>query len=216
MPTLGHRRRWLTRGIGLLFALLDMTLAADRRGSRLAAAMSGILLGLAALSLPQAAACGTIGCLVVSRVRPTGGWLAGWLAGWEGWASPLHAQPYTTPDAIFIVATRDVGGDDEVSEWFPALARRQSIGTAQGSEWLGRAGFREQLESHRAILACAGVTARCYKSVDPVAHLFVPNGRLVGPYSDRDCCGALRETLAEAGCSVIYDGHGATIARPRN
>jgi hypothetical protein len=121
----------------------------------------------------------------------------------------------TEPSASVIVATTEVWGDDEVSEWFPALAARSSFGTVQGSEWLGRDGFRRRLARHFAILACAGSTATCYADVDPDAWIFVPKGRQAGPFSPADCCPALRATLPDAGYEVIYDGPGATIARPR-
>jgi hypothetical protein len=118
------------------------------------------------------------------------------------------------PSASVIVATTEVWGDDEVSEWFPALARRASVGTVQGSEWLGREGFETRLERHFAILACAGSTTSCYANIDPNAWIFVPKGRLAGPFSPDDCCPALRETVGDAGYEIIYDGPGATIAQP--
>jgi hypothetical protein len=50
-----------------------------------------------------------------------------------------------TPNGVaFVVATIDTWGNDEVSEWFPALAHRTSIGTVQGSEWLWVAGYARQ------------------------------------------------------------------------
>lgn len=113
-----------------------------------------------------------------------------------------------------IVPTDEVWGYDEVSEWLPALARHHSIGTVQGSEWLGTAGFQAQLDNHRAIVRCAGSTAGCYRSIDPEAILFVPKGQLAGPFSPGDCCPALRESLGTSGFRIIYEGPGATIARP--
>ena len=65
----------ITRGVGLLFALLAMAVAADReRASSLMSVASGLLLGLAALSHPQAAVFGVIGCLIVSYQAPVGTW----------------------------------------------------------------------------------------------------------------------------------------------
>lgn len=121
----------------------------------------------------------------------------------------------TDPSSSVIVATTEVWGDDEVSEWFPSLAERRSIGTVQGFEWLGSQAFTRQLERHFEILACAGSTADCYGALDGEALIFVPKGRLAGPFSDVDCCSALRETLVDAGYEVLYDGRGATVARPR-
>jgi hypothetical protein len=117
-------------------------------------------------------------------------------------------------DAVVIVPTSDVWGDDELSEWFPALARRSSLGTVQGSEWLGVDGFRRQLEAHDAIRGCDGGTVTCYAAIDAGAVIFVPKGRLAGPLSSSDCCPALRETVTGEGYRIVYDGLGATIAVP--
>ena len=47
------------------------------------------------------------------------------------------------------------------------------------------------------------------------AWLFIPKGRVNGPLSPDDCCPALRETVLEGSFyEVVYDGAGATIARP--
>lgn len=117
-------------------------------------------------------------------------------------------------DARVLVPVAGVWGDDEVSEWLPALAQRQSIGTVQGSEWLGIEGFETQLAIHNAIRDCAGSTVECYAAVDRTALLFIPKGQLGGPFSPGDCCPALRETVAGDGYRVIFDGVGATIAEP--
>ena len=118
------------------------------------------------------------------------------------------------PDGPVLVPTNEVWGFDDVSEWLPAIAERRSIGTVQGSEWLGSDGFDAQLEVHESILGCAGSTAVCYRSLAPDAVLFIPKGRLGGLFSPSDCCPALRETLGSLGYTVIYDGPGATIAEP--
>lgn len=120
----------------------------------------------------------------------------------------------TSPGAVVLVPTGEVWGYDEVSEWLPAFAQRESVGTVQGSEWLGAAAFDARLATHEAILRCAGSTAACYRLIDPEATIFVPKGRLAGPWSPVDCCPALRQTLADAGYEIVYDEAGATIARP--
>jgi hypothetical protein len=113
-----------------------------------------------------------------------------------------------------MVPTNEWWGDDEVSEWVPALTERRSIATVQGSEWLGPSGFEAQVRRHIDVLRCSGATAACYRAIDTDAVLFVPKGRLAGPFSNEDCCPALRDTLADAGYEIIYDGPGATIAKP--
>ena len=120
----------------------------------------------------------------------------------------------TPADAVVIVPTSEVWGYDEVSEWLPAFAQRRSLGTVQGSEWLGAQGFEEQLARHKQLLGCAGHTADCYAAVDPSALIFVPKGPISGPFGPDDCCPALRATLEGAGYEIVYDEAGATIARP--
>ena len=117
-------------------------------------------------------------------------------------------------DARVIVPVAGVWGDDEVSEWLPALGQRHSVGTVQGSEWLGVAGFETQLATHNAIRDCDGSTVACYAAIDPEAVIFIPKGQLAGPFSPGDCCPALRQTLADSGYRIVYDEAGATIAEP--
>jgi hypothetical protein len=362
----------ITRGLGLLFALLAMAVAADRNSaSSRASVATGLLLGVSALSHPQAAVFGVIGCVIVSYQAPASTWafragiaaasavvlvlpwlvamvaahgadtlvaaghrlepitglirmlnlrfsgapfmdlfavlgvvglvvtvarrqariplllLATYLAGAGGgeflaavpWAllggvggaavigliadATRDAQPgvrrlvrlglagvllfvaligsvgsfadassklqalnadhlaamrwvaaNTDAGDAFVIPTEDVWGDDEQSEWFPAIAERHSLGTVQGSEWLGPGGYRRQLSNHVEIRACAAAAASCYEAILNGAGLFIPKGELAGPFSRADCCSALRETLADLDYTVIYDGPGATIAVP--
>jgi hypothetical protein len=124
------------------------------------------------------------------------------------------------PETRFIVATTVVWGFDEISEWFPAVADRQSVATVQGSEWLGPERFAAQLDVHSGVLICTRSTARCMAdwAADTGfsdAWLFIPKGQVNGPLSPGDCCRALRETVKESVLyEVVYDGAGATIARP--
>ena len=49
------------------------------------------------------------------------------------------------------------------------------------------------------------------------AWIFVPKGKVNGPLSPEDCCPALRQTVQDSAIyEVMYDGPGATIARPRD
>jgi hypothetical protein len=122
----------------------------------------------------------------------------------------------TPEETVVIVPTGEVWGFDEISEWLPALAQRYSLGTVQGSEWLGEAGFQAQLDNHERILDCANHTASCYADVNASATIYVPKGETAGPFSPGDCCPALRATLEDVGYDVVYDGPGATIAVPRD
>ena len=126
----------------------------------------------------------------------------------------------TDPGTRFIVASTVVWGADEVSEWFPAVAERQSVATVQGSEWLGTDGFMVQRARHLAVLTCTPRTDACMAEWSAEAGLadawlFVPKGQLNGPLSAPDCCPALRETVRGSVLyEVVYDEQGATIARP--
>jgi len=126
----------------------------------------------------------------------------------------------TDLETRFIVASTVVWGADEVSEWFPAVAERQSVATVQGSEWLGTDGFRAQRARHLAVLTCTPRKDTCMAEWSAEADLadawlFIPKGQLNGPLSAPDCCPALRETVRDSALyEVVYDGEGATIARP--
>jgi Dolichyl-phosphate-mannose-protein mannosyltransferase len=128
----------------------------------------------------------------------------------------------TEPEVRFIVATVVGWGGDEISEWFPAVAERQSVATVQGSEWLGRDGFRAQRQRHRDVVFCTPSTDRCmaeWAASEGLADawLFIPKGRVNGPLSPDDCCPAIRELVQDSAFyEVVYDGAGATIARPRD
>jgi hypothetical protein len=126
------------------------------------------------------------------------------------------------PGTRFIVAATVGWGADEISEWFPAVAERQSVATVQGSEWLGRDGFRAQRQRHREVIRCTPSIDSCMAEWAASqgledAWLFIPKGRVNGPLSPDDCCPALRETVRTGTLyEVVYDGPGATIARPRD
>ena len=137
-------------------------------------------------------------------------------------AAMVWVAEESDPQARFIVATTVVWGFDEISEWFPAVADRQSVATVQGSEWLGPERFADQLDVHSGVLGCTRSTARCMAewAADAGfgdAWLFIPKGQVNGPLSPGDCCPGLRDTVREsASCEVMYDEVGATIARPQS
>ena len=187
-------------GIAAVVALVrSVTPAETRLGRRALVATAAVVLFLALI--------GALGSVVdsSSKLHPLG----------DDRVAAMRWLEEEGPDRPVLVPTSEVWGFDDVSEWLPAIADHRSIGTVQGSEWLGSDGFEAQLDVHQAILECAGSTAACYRSLAPDAILFVPKGRLAGLFSAGDCCPALRETLADAGYEIIYDEEGATIAQPR-
>jgi hypothetical protein len=145
-------------------------------------------------------------------------------------SAPLHALSPERREAMawvevnlndasrFAVITRSSWAVDPDSEWFPALTRRVSVATVQGSEWLGRETFRAQLAAHGQLQDCVDVaSAECvlgWLSEWPAEYVFIPKGRLHGPNSARDCCAVLRADLfADPSFTPIYDSPGATIFR---
>jgi hypothetical protein len=129
-------------------------------------------------------------------------------------ASMAWLRDNLPPGAVVLVPSDEVWGFDDIGEWLPAIAERHSVGTVQGSEWLGADAFEGQVRRHVQIRSCAGSTAECYAALDPAAVIYVPKGQLNGLFSPGDCCPALRSTLEDSGYSIVYDGPGATIALP--
>lgn len=69
----------------------------------------------------------------------------------------------TPPGSAFVVITGvEASGVDFVSEWFPAVAQRASIGTPQGYEWAGGDAFGRRNRLHSIIQACASI--RCLET----------------------------------------------------
>jgi hypothetical protein len=79
----------------------------------------------------------------------------------ENRVSPATRQTYewvkahTPADGKFMILTGITSVlDDPINEWFPALAERQSITTAQGTEWLGGDLFANKLPIIRSLQQC--------------------------------------------------------------
>ena len=63
----------------------------------------------------------------------------------------------TPADSRFLVLTPATNwSSDQPAEWFPALAGRPSLNTAQGAEWLPAGVFDRQVALHEALTACTG------------------------------------------------------------
>lgn len=109
-------------------------------------------------------------------------------------------------DAHFAVVPVRPWYADHVSEWFPVLAQRTSVATAQGYEWL-EGEFNEQLEIHGSLLRCANAGYSCLRAAledIPYTHIYVP----------AECCEPLKASLTSSGrYRVLYDV-GTLIAVP--
>jgi hypothetical protein len=143
-------------------------------------------------------------------------------------ATPMHGlsredrdamawvDAHTAQNARFAVVTGLDWWNDATSEWFPAIARRQSVATAQGYEWTDR--FSQKRVAHLLLQdVCAPRLAQCILAWEgelgvSADYVYVPKGHLAGLASPADCCPALRESLID-GFPVVYDGPGATIVK---
>ncbi len=118
--------------------------------------------------------------------------------------------------AFLIVTSTSAEQRDPLAEWFPALAGRTSVATAQGGEWIGRFGERSALNVRVKECQAAGVEclARVADRGPAFTHVLVarePRGPL--PVE------RLRAELATSpGYRLLFDGAGGTVferaARP--
>lgn len=120
-----------------------------------------------------------------------------------------------SPSSTVLVISGDGWATDRSSEWFPVLAARRSIATAQGQEWLAGGEFIRRVESHRRAQACATAGASCLEgwsraTGESFTHVYVAKR------SD-DCCRALRGSLpTDPNYLLVYEGPGATIVERRS
>jgi hypothetical protein len=64
-----------------------------------------------------------------------------------------------------IISAADTVFHDAQAEWFPALAERVSISTAQGYEWLPGEVFSKRVVLHSALQKCATQTTECVEKI---------------------------------------------------
>ncbi|MFN8627430.1 MAG: hypothetical protein U0587_15815 [Candidatus Binatia bacterium] len=76
------------------------------------------------------------------------------------------AMSNTPPDVRFHIVTGSRGWwNDPITEWFPALARRRSDATCQGSEWLPAHKFHHCLERYDALQNCLRLSTECLQQL---------------------------------------------------
>lgn len=102
---------------------------------------------------------------------------------------------------------------DRTSEWFPALARRVSVTTPQGDEWIPDRVFARRVESYRQAQYCAYFNTDClarWSAETGIAFTYVyvrvPQLRL----SDQ-CCALIPSLEANPAYALVYRGSGAVI-----
>lgn len=117
-----------------------------------------------------------------------------------------------TPAGSRILVIPDGGWEAaKTAEWFPLIAKRVSVATVQGAEWLQGDSFERQVAAFEEAYECGYRTASCldswrYGTGLDFTHVFVskpPRGQ---------CCFTLVNSLMEdVRYQVLYDGPGATI-----
>lgn len=107
--------------------------------------------------------------------------------------------------------------DDRLSEWFPVLAKRVSVATVQGSEWLPNEEFDRRSAAYRDAQRCGNWNTSCLDAWSKetgitFTHLYIPKSPYVHINPDYQCCGHLLIGLAEdPRYTLVYDGPGAAI-----
>ena len=122
----------------------------------------------------------------------------------------------TPPSSRFFVLPAEGWPGDRVAEWFPVLARRQSVATVQGTEWLPDSGFARYKQLYNTARDCRPKGVSCVeewlsKSGVAFSYVYVPGGSADG------CCRALRSTLrSDNRYQLVFDGPGAEIFARRS
>jgi len=118
---------------------------------------------------------------------------------------------HTPPTSRFLVVSEEGWATDKAAEWFPVLARRPSVTTVQGTEWLPGRRFTHHAKFHDAARGCANRDARCLDQWSDASglafsHIFIPKAPAGA------CCGQLSASLrSDPDYELVYDGPGAEI-----
>lgn len=119
---------------------------------------------------------------------------------------------HTPQDSRFLVLTGYDTGIDNSSEWFPVLANRVSLATAQGYEWLPNQ-FLKRAVGDNALQRCASSNAQCLERWAKAesagfTHVYVRKA----DDSGMSCCSALETSLeASPDYALAYSGPGALV-----
>jgi hypothetical protein len=121
---------------------------------------------------------------------------------------------HTPPTSRFVIMVGGAAGGwwaDRVGEWFPVLARRVSVATVQGTEWLPAGTFENREREYDSLQGCAVWGATCLEAWArtngrPYTHVYIPK-TLAFP-----CCAPLDSALRHNPTyRLLFDGPGASI-----
>lgn len=127
------------------------------------------------------------------------------------------AASNTMPDARFAVVSGTDWAVDYNAEWFPALTRRVSVSTVQGTEWAPGVFFR-LVSSNEQLQRCGSSGAHCLErwlqsTGNRIDYVYVA-APPAAANSAGGCCTTLRESLAgDAHYQLVFSAGGTTIFR---
>jgi hypothetical protein len=127
-----------------------------------------------------------------------------------GWVSES-----TPASASFVVVTSaDSWAEDPISEWFPALARRVSLATPQGSEWLARSEYVRRYSLYDNLKRCRAADAACLLGClggVPAAPTYVLISKV--PRGSNGPVQLARSIAASRSFSRVFENPGAVVFR---
>ena len=123
------------------------------------------------------------------------------------------AQDTPSSSQFLVIDGQPDWAADRTSEWFPALARRVSVTTPQGDEWIPDRAFARRVESHKQAQYCAYFDANClarWSAETGIAftHLYVHVPQ--SPLSNQ-CCALIPSLEANPAYVLVYRGSGVAI-----
>lgn len=206
IPRLGFRAAVIPAAIlvgvalgELIWPAVEHASGEVRRLSRTAAlALSMVLLGHALVMV-------TLGEAEHRRLNP-------FLTRSERDAMRWVKENVTTDARFLVVGSASSWAEDPASEWFPALARRLSVATPQGREWLPNDDYLLTAHAYDALVRCRAQDLPCLAAwqqrwrLDP-GFVFVSKIRR-GPDEPSRLAAGL---AVSSRFTRVYDGPGATI-----
>lgn len=148
--------------------------------------------------------------------------------------SPLHSlspvvrdtlgriDSEVAPDATFLVITgEEHWALDALSEWFPALTNRPSLGTVQGTEWLSGRQFAKQINAYEDLQDCANEEIDCLAEWAAAHghefdHVFIPRDVYAADGREEmdECCALLLSALERSSdYHLVLDSPGGKVYR---
>jgi hypothetical protein len=127
-------------------------------------------------------------------------------------------KTHTPAKARFLILPYGLWANDQYSEWFPTMARRVSIATVQGTEWLPDKAFYKAWQRNTALVACLDKDASCITDwakaePQPFDFIYLPLPLQTGnPNAWKN---AERQLRASSNWEVVYDKSGAIIFKRR-